>query len=83
MYVFMKTETNQTLNHLIRDYIYAMGTSRTTLAALNSYIDAIGRIKCPDKAFMAFVKELNGVIRRTEPKVIPLVHLIEEFETEI
>jgi len=79
----MRTESNHTLYHLIRDYMQAMGTSRTTLVALSSYINAIHRIKCPDKDFMTYVMELNDVIRRTEPKVIPLVHLIEEFEAEM
>ena len=79
----MKTERNHALYQLIRDYMNAMGTSHTTLVALNTYIDAIGRIKCPETAFMDHLMELNNVICNTEPKVIPLVHLIEEFETEM
>ena len=29
------------------------------------------------------VSELNAVFKNTEPKIIPLTHLIEEFETEL
>ena len=79
----MKTETNHALYQLIRDYMNAMGTSHTTLVALDTYMDAIGRIKCPEAAFMDHLMELNNVICNTEPKVVPLVHLIEEFKTEM
>lgn len=79
----MKKETNHALYQLIRDYMNAMGTSHTTLVALDTYMDAIERIKCQETAFMDHLTELNNVICNTEPKVIPLVHLIEEFNEEM
>lgn len=79
----MKTNVDKTLYPLVRDYMNAMGTSRTTLVALKSYIDAVQRIKCTDAEFKPLLLELNGVIRDTEPTVVPLVHLIEEFEAEL
>jgi len=77
------TSNHATLYNLIRDYMDAMGTSRTTLVALKSYIDAVKRLKCPGDDFKRLLLELNTVIKNTEPKVIPLVHLIEAFESEM
>ena len=79
----MKTDTNQTLYDLIRTYMQALGTSRTTIVALKSYMDAISRLKCEPGDFMGMLDRLNAVIKNTEPKVIPLVHLIESFEQEM
>lgn len=79
----METNVHQTLYPLVRDYMNALGTSRTTLVALKSYMEAVRRLKCPDEQFRASLMELNAVIRQTEPKVVPLVHLIEEFEDEL
>jgi translation initiation factor eIF-2B subunit alpha len=79
----MNTTVNQTLYPLIRDYMKAMGTSGTTLVALKSYKDAVRRLKCMQGQFKPLLMELNAVIRDSEPTVVPLVHLIEEFEAEM
>ena len=79
----MKTDTNHTLYHLIRDYMQSMGTSRTTVVALASYMDAIQRLRCAPCDFKAMLDKLNTVIKNTEPRVVPLVHLIEIFEQEM
>ena len=79
----MKADANQTLYNLIRAYMYALGTSRTTVVALKSYIDAIQRLHCDIADFRDRLEGLNLVIKNTEPKVTPLVHLIEAFEAEM
>lgn len=79
----MKVEANQTLYNLIRAYMHALGTSRTTVVALKSYIDAVQRLNCAIADFRPMLEGLNTVIKNTEPKVIPLVHLIEAFEAEM
>ena len=79
----MKAKANQALYNLIRAYMHALGTSRTTVVAIKSYIDAIQRINCAIADFRPMLEGLNTVIKNTEPKVIPLVHLIEVFETEM
>jgi translation initiation factor eIF-2B subunit alpha len=79
----MKAEANQSLYNLIRSNMDALGTSRTTVVALKSYIDAIQRLNCTVAGFRPMLEGLNTVIKNTEPKVIPLVHLIEAFEAEI
>ena len=79
----MNTQGNQSLYRLIRSYMADMGTSRTTLVALKSYIDAIGRLRCDAAGFTPMLARLNAVIKATEPRVIPLVHLVEAFEAEM
>ena len=79
----MSTQGNQSLYRLIRSYMSDMGTSRTTVTALKSYIDALGRLRCDAADFKPMLAKLNAVIKDTEPRVIPLVHLIEAFEAEM
>ncbi len=80
----MNTSSDQsTLYSLIRNYMAAMGTSRTTLVALKSYMDAVMRLRCAEADFRQLLMELNTVIKNTQPKVMPLVHLIEAFEAEM
>ena len=79
----MSSQDNQNLYDLIRSYMAEMGTSRTTEVALKSYIDAVGRLKCDAADFKPMLTRLNEVIKNTEPRVIPLVHLVETFEAEM
>ena len=77
------TET-EILYKLIREHEEVMGVSRTTMVSLQSYRQALQKLKSSDaQAFQDSVTELNAVIKNTEPKIIPLTHLIEEFETEL
>jgi translation initiation factor eIF-2B subunit alpha len=79
----MQPETTEPLYNLIRAYMRALGASQTTVVAIRSYIDAVQRLKCSSEDFGPMLLQLNDVIKNTEPKVIPLVHLIEQFETEM
>lgn len=77
------TET-EILYKLIREHEEVMGVSRTTMVSLQSYRRALLKLKSSDaQAFRDSVAELNAVIKNTEPKIIPLTHLIEEFEAEL
>lgn len=73
----------QSLYHLMRDYMAVMGTSRTTVIALQAYINAIQRVDCEDKELKPLILSLNRVINHAEPKNVSLWHLIREFETEM
>ena len=79
----MKENQTETLYRLFRDYMNAVGASRTTVVALKSYMDAIRRVRCSTTEFKALVLELNEVIRNTQPKMVSLLHLIESFESDI
>ena len=50
---------------------------------LRSYIHAVSRLECAPERYGALLKALNAALRRTEPIVAPLVHLIDAFEAEI
>lgn len=79
----MTAADHDNLYELVRSYMDALGTSRTTLVALQSYQAAVAKLKCSADAFEPLIKELNRVVMSTEPKVIPLLHLLDEFETEM
>ena len=80
----MNPNEKEILYKLIREHEEIMGVSRTTMAALKSYQTALRKLKNSDSsAFKGSVLELNAVIENTEPKIIPLTHLIEEFEAEL
>ncbi len=80
----MNPNEKEILYKLIREHEEVMGVSRTTMVALQSYRDALHKIKNTDEnPFKDLILELNAVIKNTEPKIIPLIHLIEEFETEL
>ena len=78
----MNPTEKEVLYKLIREHEEVMGVSRTTTVSLQSYRDALHKIKSTEKkAFKDLILDLNEVIKNTEPKIIPLIHLIEEFET--
>jgi translation initiation factor eIF-2B subunit alpha len=79
----MKPIELESLYQLFRDHEEVMGTSRTTIVALQSIRDSIQRLRCPPHALENLVLELDDVIKNTQPKIIPLVHLIEAFESEM
>ena len=79
----MKPIELESLYQLFRDHEEVMGTSRTTIVALQSIHDSIQRLRCPPHALENLVLELDDVIKNTQPKIIPLVHLIEAFESEM
>ncbi|UCH19526.1 MAG: hypothetical protein JSU83_13135 [Deltaproteobacteria bacterium] len=80
----MNLNEREILYKLIRDHEEVMGVSRTTMVSLKSYRHALQKLKISDNsAFKNSVLELNAVIKDTEPKIIPLTHLVEEFEAEL
>jgi translation initiation factor 2B subunit (eIF-2B alpha/beta/delta family) len=79
----MKAVELDSLYKLFRNHEVVMGTSQTTILALQSFRDSIQRLRCPPQAFENLVLELDSVIKNTQPKIIPLVHLIEAFEAEM
>ena len=80
----MNVNEREILYKLIREHEEVMGVSRTTMVALESYRQALKNLKSTDtQIFKDLVIELNTVIKNTEPKIIPLTHLIEEFEIEL
>lgn len=79
----MNFQEKQNLYKLIRDLADAMGTSRTTQAALEAFIRAVQELKCSREAIIPLFSELSEAIKQTEPRIVELIHLVEEFEEEM
>ena len=79
----MKTEDKEILCSLIRDHEDTVGSSRVTMMAIKAFIESIKQVRCDVDAVRELYSELSDAIKNTEPKVIPLIHLIEEFEKEL
>ena len=68
---------------LIRDHEDTVGSSRVTMIAINAFIESIRQVRCSVEEVRDLYAELSEAIKQTEPSVIPLIHLLEEFEREI
>ena len=79
----MKPEDKKILCSLIRDHEDTVGSSRVTMMAINAFIESIRQVRCGVEEVRELYSELSLAIKNTEPKVIPLIHLIEEFEKEV
>jgi translation initiation factor 2B subunit (eIF-2B alpha/beta/delta family) len=79
----MKPEDKAIMCRLIRDHEDLVGSSRVAMLSLEAFIESIRQLKCSADEVADLYAELAGGIKTTEPKVIPLIHLIEEFEAEM
>ncbi len=79
----MKRKDRDILCSLVRDHEDAVGASRLTMIALKSFIESIKEVKCSVEASKSLYLELSAALKNTKPKIIPLIHLIEEFEKEM
>jgi len=83
MDIVMKPEDKKILCSLIRDHEDTVGSSRVTMMALDAFVASIREVRCSMQEARELYIELSEAIKNTEPKVIPLIHLIEEFENEV
>lgn len=79
----MKKSDRENLYKLFRDHGDALGTSRTTILALQAFIESIRELKCQQDEIEGLVMELSDAIKNTEPKIIPLIHMVEKFEADV
>ena len=79
----MIEKDKEILNRLIRYHENVVGSSRATLLALRAFVAAVEELQCPAEALPDQLKELIAAVKNTHPKIIPLIHLIEEFELEL
>jgi translation initiation factor eIF-2B subunit alpha len=79
----MKKQDKEILCSLIRDHEDTVGSSRVTMMAMKAFIESIKAVTCDVAEARDLYYELAETIKNTEPKVIPLIHLIEEFEKEV
>jgi len=79
----MKKLDTENLHRLFRYHGNVQGIARTTVMALRAMIAAIEQLDCEKKDIMECYLELATAIRETEPRIIPLIHMLEQFEAEI
>lgn len=79
----MKAEDKAIMCRLIRDHEDMVGSSRVAMLSLDAFIASIRELKCAADEVVDLYAELAEAIKTTEPRVIPLIHLIEEFEAEM
>ncbi len=79
----MNEKDKAILNRLMREHEGIFGASRVTMVALRAFIESLEELDCPAEQLRNQCMELTGAIKNTHPKVIPLIHLIEEFESEM
>ena len=79
----MKTQDKENLDRLFRYHGNVQGIARTTVMALRAMIAAIEQLDCEQKDLLECYMELAAAIRETEPRIIPLIHMLEQVEAEI
>ncbi|KJS31102.1 MAG: hypothetical protein VR64_12840 [Desulfatitalea sp. BRH_c12] len=79
----MNEQDRNILCRLIRDHEDLIGSSRATMLALQSFINSIEALKPTPGQVRQQYMELADAIKNTRPKIVPLIHLIETFETEM
>ena len=71
------------LNRLFREQEDVLGSTQTTITALECLRRSLRLLKCRVEDIPRQIIEVSGAINHTEPRVIPLIHLMERFESEI
>ncbi len=79
----MNEKKQNNLYKILRDISEFMGIARITVLALQGLIVSIKELKCERVEIGALLGEFIDIIRESEPKVIPLIHLLENFKDEI
>ena len=71
------------LNRLFREQEDVLGSVQTTITAMECLSRSLKLLKCQRDHIRQQIAELFSAITHTEPRVILLVHLMEQFESEI
>ncbi|MEW6259952.1 MAG: hypothetical protein AB1547_08590 [Thermodesulfobacteriota bacterium] len=79
----MKPTDQDVLNRLFREQGDILGGARTTVVALECFIQSLRKLKTGPDRFYPEVLKMTGAIQKTEPPFTPLIHLIERFEQEL
>jgi translation initiation factor eIF-2B subunit alpha len=79
----MKEKDKEILYKLFRDHEDVRGSSRMAMLALRSFIESINELKSHASEIKELITELCDAIKHTEPRIVPLIHMIKAFETEM
>jgi translation initiation factor 2B subunit (eIF-2B alpha/beta/delta family) len=79
----MKEKDKDILYKLFRDHEDVRGSSGMAMLALRSFIESIKEVRCTASEIKPLITELCDAIKHTEPRIVPLIHLIKAFEKEM
>lgn len=79
----MKKENKKNLYKLFRDLSDVTGIAEMTIMCLESFIESIRQLKCTQKQAEPLYFELAETVRHSQPNIVPLMHLLEQFEAEM
>lgn len=79
----MNTKNKQTMYKLLRDLGNVQGIATMTILTLNSFIKSIRQLKCAKKETIPLYFELSTALKNSQPNIIQLMHLLEQFENEM
>ena len=79
----MNDKNKSNMYKLLRDIGDIQGIARTTLLAIESFIESGKELECSSDQIEPLYLELAEAIKNSQPKIIPLIHLIERFEKEM
>ena len=79
----MKEKDKEILYKLFRDHEDVRGSSRMAMLALRSFIESINDLKSNASEIKELITELCDAIKHTEPRIVPLLHMIKAIETEM
>lgn len=79
----MNDKNQQNMYKLLRELGDVQGIARMTVMSLNSFIESIRQLKCTRDDIEPLYMELAMGLKRSQPKIIPLIHLLERFEQEM
>lgn len=78
----MTQQEHELLYKLFRDHEDVIGESKTTLLSLESLVISINELKCASEDIEGQVSGLFEIIKKSEPKIMPLINLIMSIEHE-
>ena len=79
----MNNRSQQTMHKLLRELSDVQGIARMTTLSLNAFIESIRQLKCRREEFDALYTELSDTVKKSQPNIIPLMHLLEFFEADM
>lgn len=79
----MNDKNRQNMYKLLRNLGDVQGIARMTVLSLNSFIESIRQLKSTRKELQPLYFELAEALKHSQPKIIPLIHLLEQFEKEM
>ncbi|SMC41886.1 Translation initiation factor 2B subunit, eIF-2B alpha/beta/delta family [Desulfocicer vacuolatum DSM 3385] len=79
----MNDKNRQNMYKLLRELGDVQGIARMTVLSLNSFIESIRQLQCTKQELQPLYFELAEALKSSQPKIIPLIHLLEQFEEEM